>query len=54
MGEPQIYFLYVDDIIVTCVDHEEMVGLKNYLVKEFDIKDLGNLRYFLGIELTRF
>ena len=41
----------VDDIIVTRDDVEEMQNLK--LAKEFDIKDLGNLRYFLGIEVAR-
>ncbi|KAL6338368.1 hypothetical protein AAG906_018739 [Vitis piasezkii] len=42
--------IYVDDIIVTKNDVEEMQNPKGKLVKEFKIKDLGNLRYFLVIE----
>lgn len=40
----------VDDIIVTNNDVEKMKNLKNLKAKEFEIKDLGALRYFLGIE----
>ena len=45
--------IYVDDIIVTKNDVEEMQNPKGKLVKEFKIKDLGNLRYFLVIEVTK-
>jgi len=34
-------------------DNEEIQRLKNYLASEFKIKDLGNLKYFLGIEVSR-
>ena len=40
----------VDDRIVTNNDMEKMKNLKNLKAKEFEIKDLGALRYFLGIE----
>ena len=42
-----------DDIVFTGDDLEEMGKLKNDLAKEFEIKDLGNLKYFLGIEVAR-
>ena len=45
--------VYIDDIIVTRDDIEEMHNLKGKLAKEFEIKDLGNLRYFLGIDVAR-
>ena len=45
--------VYVDDIIVTEDDVKEMQNLKRKLAKKFEIKDLGNLRHFLGIEVTR-
>lgn len=34
-------------------DIEEMSRLKKSLAKEFEIKDLGQLRYFLGMEVAR-
>ena len=44
---------YVDDIIVIGNDLMEMQLLKDQLAKEFEIKELGKLKYFLGIEVTR-
>ena len=43
----------MDDIIITRDDAKEMQNLKEKLAKEFEIKDLRNLRYFLGIEIER-
>ena len=34
-------------------DAEEVSKLKVHLTKEFEIKDFGRLRYFLGIEMVR-
>ncbi|KAF5936407.1 hypothetical protein HYC85_027536 [Camellia sinensis] len=34
-------------------DVEEVPRLKEYLANEFEIKDLGKLKYFLGIEVAR-
>ena len=45
--------MYVDDIIVTENDEKEKNILKQCLAKEFEIKDLGELKYFLGIEVAR-
>lgn len=45
--------VYVDDIVVTGNDPVEISQLKLRLAQEFEIKDLGHLRYFLGIEVTR-
>lgn len=44
---------YVDDIIVTGNDPVEISQLKLRLACEFEIKDLGQLRYFLGIKVAR-
>nr|GEX53730.1 putative Gag-polypeptide of LTR copia-type [Tanacetum cinerariifolium] len=45
--------IYVDDMIVTGDDKEEITKLKKYLFTEFEMKDLGRLKYFLGIEVLR-
>jgi hypothetical protein len=48
-----ILVIDVDDIVITRVDVEEIKWLKEKLGKAFEIKDLGHLRYFLGIEIAR-
>ncbi|GKE33514.1 ribonuclease H-like domain-containing protein, partial [Tanacetum coccineum] len=42
--------LYVDDIIVTGNNASEIENFKEILKTKFQIKDLGKLKYFLGIE----
>lgn len=44
--------MYVDDIIVIRNDFEEIEKLKKQLVKGFEIKELGALKYFSGIEVA--
>ncbi|RVX15531.1 Retrovirus-related Pol polyprotein from transposon RE1 [Vitis vinifera] len=48
-----ILIVYVDDIILSGNDMEELQNLKKYLSEEFEVKDLGNLKYFLGMEVAR-
>jgi hypothetical protein len=48
-----ILIVYVDDIVITGDDSKEILNLKQYLAHEFEVKDLGFLRYFLGIEVSR-
>ncbi|RVW72252.1 Retrovirus-related Pol polyprotein from transposon RE1 [Vitis vinifera] len=48
-----ILIVYVDDIILSGNDMEELQKLKKYLSEEFEVKDLGNLKYFLGMEVAR-
>jgi len=48
-----VLLVYVDDILLTgnnptCVDN-----LKKLLNAKFGLKDLGSLRYFLGLEVAR-
>ncbi|XP_059658496.1 uncharacterized mitochondrial protein AtMg00810-like [Cornus florida] len=44
--------VYVDDIIVTGDDDKERQILSQCLAKEFEIKALGRLKYFLGIKVA--
>jgi hypothetical protein len=48
-----ILAVYVDDIIITGDDEHEIAHLKENMSKEFEVKDLGHLKYFLGIEVAR-
>lgn len=52
-GKISILIVYVDDIILTGNDVMEMSKLKESLASAFEIKDLGPLRYFLGMEVAR-
>ena len=47
-----ILAVYVDDIVITGNDDEEIKCLKKRLAKSFEVKDLGYLHYFLGIEVA--
>ena len=52
-GLKTILVVYVDDMIITGDDCLEISRLKQNLSKEFEVKDLGQLKYFLGIEIAR-
>ncbi|GKA72673.1 ribonuclease H-like domain-containing protein [Tanacetum coccineum] len=43
--------VYVDDIIITSNNLNEVNKFKQFLKTKFMIKDLGKLKYFLGIEV---
>ena len=45
--------VYVDDIVITGSDSKGISSLKSFLQSQFHTKDLGMLRYFLGIEVMR-
>ncbi|CAL8150564.1 unnamed protein product [Prunus armeniaca] len=45
--------IYVDDIVITGNDPIAISALKAFLHRHFHIKDLGDLKYFLGIEVSR-
>ena len=48
-----ILIVYVGDIILVRDDLKELARLKGFLAQEFEIKDLGQLQYFLGMEMAR-
>jgi len=49
-----IYLIvYVDDIVITGKDIVGISQLKEHLCRRFQTKDLGNLKYFLDIEVAQ-
>lgn len=52
-GKKTLLIVYVDDMIITGDDTKEIEKLKAFLATEFETKDLGSLRYFLGMEVAR-
>ena len=51
-GGVTVLLVYVDDKIVIGDDLKGREDLRKCLVKEFEIKELGRLKYFLGIEVA--
>ncbi|KAJ8631403.1 hypothetical protein MRB53_024726 [Persea americana] len=45
--------LYVDDLIFTGNDETLFSSFKYSMMKEFDMTDLGRMRYFLGLEVLQ-
>ena len=52
-GRMTILIVYVDDIILTGDDTREVERLKKVLATKFKVKDLGQMQYFLGMEVAR-
>lgn len=52
-GKLTCLIIYVDDMIITGNDLYEIRRLEERLAGEFEMKILGGLKFFLGIEVTR-
>ncbi|CAJ2677657.1 unnamed protein product [Trifolium pratense] len=48
-----IVCLYVDDLLITGSDKREIERLTSQLSSEFEMTNLGGLKYFLGLEFTK-
>jgi len=46
-----LLLLYIDDMIITGDDSIDILELKQFLSQHFEMKDLGTLSYFLGLEI---
>ena len=49
-GNPVILLLYVDDLFITGIDGL-IIYTKRKLAADFEMKDLGMMHYFLGMEV---
>ncbi|XP_068503601.1 uncharacterized mitochondrial protein AtMg00810-like [Phaseolus vulgaris] len=47
-----VLLVYVDDIVLTANDKAEITYITHVLDQHFKIKNLGNLTYFLGLEVA--
>ena len=46
-----VLLVYVDDIVITGSDLEAISAIQTLLHSTFHMKDLGQLTYFLGLEV---
>lgn len=48
-----ILLVYMDDILIASNDVDVVKTFKHFLDKKFKLRDLGTLKYFLGLEVAR-
>ncbi|RVW92475.1 Retrovirus-related Pol polyprotein from transposon RE1 [Vitis vinifera] len=53
LGQCISLVVYVDDIVIIGSDQDGIQKLKQHLFTHFQTKDLGKLKYFLGIEIAQ-
>lgn len=49
-NEPMIILLYVDDLFITSVEYK-IIERKKMMATEFEMKDMGLMHYYLGLEV---
>nr|GEY45329.1 retrotransposon protein, putative, Ty1-copia subclass [Tanacetum cinerariifolium] len=52
-GEYIYLLLYVDDMLIACKSKAEIGSIKSLLKKEFNMKELGEAKKILGMEIVR-
>lgn len=52
-GKLSVVLVYVDDLIITGDNNEEIQRVKENLSVRFQMKELGELKHFLGLEIDR-
>jgi len=45
--------IYVDDLILVCDNKDKLLQVQEELFRKFEMKDLGDLHFFLGMEVER-
>jgi hypothetical protein len=54
VGDVKFFIVvYVDDLILVCNDQNKLLQIKEELNQNFEMKDLGELHFFLGMEVER-
>ena len=53
IGQCIYLIVYIDDIVITSNDQDGIQKLKQHFFSHFQTKDLGKLKYFLGIEVAQ-
>lgn len=48
-----IVLVYVDDIMIASNNDEKVMRFKDELQSYFQLRDIGELKYFLGLEIAR-
>ena len=48
-----VLLVYVDDVLIACNHKTKIARFKVLLDDKFKIKDLDDLKYFLGLEVVR-
>ena len=52
-GEPFIIGVYLDDILLAVKSDRRMAEVKKALAMQFEVKDIGELHYFLGVKIIQ-
>ena len=52
-GDVFVVFLYVDDMIYFCFSKSLVDDFKSSMMRNFEMTDLGFLKYFLGLEVIQ-
>jgi len=54
VGDVKFFIVvYVDDLILVCNNNNNLLQVKEELLRKFEMKDLSDLHFFLGMEVER-
>ena len=51
--ETVIIAVYVDDILIAGTSNKKIAEVKAAIANHFEVKDMGELHYFLGVKIVR-
>jgi hypothetical protein len=54
VGDVKFFMVvYINDLILICNNKDKLLQVKEELSQKFEMKNLGNLHFFLGMEVER-